>query len=159
MMTWVMSDRAIPRSYRMMQGFGVHTFVLVNAEGKRTFVKFHWRPLLGVHGLVWDEAMKLGGVDPDYHRRDLYEAIENGDFPEFELGFQCVNEEDEHKFDFDLLDPTKLISEELVKIEVGDQRASPAHPLNSHSTSLSFHAVADLPPWFSPGRSFSTSAR
>ena len=111
MITWAMSDRAIPRSYRMMQGFGVHTFALVNAQGKRTFVKFHWRPLLGVHGLVWDESMKLGGVDPDFHRRDLYEAIENGDFPEWELGFQCVKEEDEHKFDFDLLDATKLIPE------------------------------------------------
>jgi hypothetical protein len=117
MITWAMSDRAIPRSYRMMQGFGVHTFALINAEGKRTFVKFHWRPMLGVHGLVWDESMKLGGVDPDYHRRDLYEAISNGDFPEYELGFQCVKEEDEHKFDFDLLDATKIIPEELVPIE------------------------------------------
>ena len=117
MIQWAMSDRAIPRSYRMMQGFGVHTFSLINKEGKRTFVKFHIRPKLGVHGLAWDEAMKLGGVDPDFHRRDLYEAIADGNFPEYELGFQCVAEEDEHKFDFDLLDPTKIIPEELAPVE------------------------------------------
>ena len=104
MIMWAMSDRAIPRSYRMMQGFGVHTFSFINQAEKRTFVKFHIRPKLGVHGLVWDECMKLGGADPDFHRRDLYEAITTGNFPEFELGFQLVHEDQEHSFDFDILD-------------------------------------------------------
>ena len=97
MIMWALSDRAIPRSYRMMEGFGVHTFRLVNAEGKARFVKFHWKPLLGVHSLVWDEAQKIAGKDPDFHRRDLWEAIEHGDFPEYELGVQIVEEEDELK--------------------------------------------------------------
>lgn len=113
---WVLSDRALPRSYRMMEGFGVHTFRFVNAEGKARFVKFHWKPILGVHSLVWDETQKLAGKDPDFNRRDLWEAIEMGDYPEFELGVQIVEEEDEFKFDFDLLDPTKLIPEELVPV-------------------------------------------
>ncbi len=117
MIMWVMSDRAIPRSYRMMEGFGVHTFRLVNERGISRFVKFHWKPLLGVHSVTWDEAQKISGKDPDFHRRDLWEAIENGDFPEWELGLQIVNEADEHKFDFDLLDPTKLIPEEIVPVQ------------------------------------------
>src|ERR1044071_4109594 len=116
MIMWLMSDRAIPRSYRMMEGFGVHTFRLINAEGKASFVKFHWKPLLGVHSVAWDEAQKISGKDPDFHRRDLWDAIENGAFPEWELGIQVVPEEDEHKFDFDLLDPTKIIPEELVPV-------------------------------------------
>ena len=116
MVMWVMSDRAIPRSYRMMEGFGVHTFRFVNEKGKARFVKFHWKPLLGVHSVVWDEAQKISGKDPDFHRRDLWEAIENGDYPEYEFGVQIVEEKDEHKFDFDLLDPTKLIPEELVPV-------------------------------------------
>jgi len=116
MIMWVLSDRALPRSYRMMQGFGVHTFRFVNEAGKSRFVKFHWKPLLGVHSLVWDEAQKLAGKDPDFNRRDLWEAIEMGDYPEYELGVQIVEEEDEFKFDFDLLDPTKLIPEELVPV-------------------------------------------
>ena len=116
MIMWVLSDRALPRSFRMMQGFGVHTFRFVNEAGKSRFVKFHWKPLLGVHSLVWDEAQKLAGKDPDFSRRDLWEAIEMGDFPEFELGVQIVEEEDEFKFDFDLLDPTKFIPEELVPV-------------------------------------------
>lgn len=116
MIMWLMSDRAIPRSYRMMEGFGVHTFRLINAEGKSSFVKFHWKPLLGVHSVVWDEAKKISGNDPDFHRRDLWDAIESGAFPEWELGLQIVSEEDEHKFDFDILDPTKLIPEELVPV-------------------------------------------
>lgn len=116
MIMWLMSDRAIPRSYRMMEGFGVHTFRLINAEGKPSFVKFHWKPLLGVHSVVWDEAKKISGNDPDFHRRDLWDAIESGAFPEWELGLQIVSEEDEHKFDFDILDPTKLIPEELVPV-------------------------------------------
>ncbi|MBC7545594.1 MAG: catalase [Candidatus Sericytochromatia bacterium] len=116
MIMWVMSDRAIPRSYRMMEGFGVHTFRFVNEAGRSQFVKFHWKPLLGVHSVVWDEAKKISGNDPDFHRRDLWEAIENGDFPEWELGVQLIDEADEHKFDFDLLDATKLIPEELVPV-------------------------------------------
>lgn len=116
MIMWVMSDRALPRSYRMMEGFGVHTFRLVNAQDKSVFVKFHWKPLLGVHSVAWDEAQNISGKDPDYHRRDLWEAIETGNFPQWELGLQIVEEEDEFKFEFDLLDPTKLIPEELVPV-------------------------------------------
>nr|XP_031863123.1 uncharacterized protein CI109_001602 [Kwoniella shandongensis]KAA5530195.1 hypothetical protein CI109_001602 [Kwoniella shandongensis] len=117
MQQWVMSDRAIPRSFRMMQGFGVHTFRLLNEEGKSTFVKYHWTPHLGTHSLVWDEALKLAGQDPDFHRRDLWDAIEAGAYPKWELGVQIVKEEDEHKFDFDLLDATKLIPEDLVPVQ------------------------------------------
>jgi catalase len=117
MIMWVMSDRAIPRSFRMMEGFGIHTFRLINAKGKSRFVKFHWKPLLGMHSVVWDEAQKISGKDADFHRRDLWEAIENGDFPEWEFGIQVVEEKDEHKFDFDLLDPTKIIPEELVPVQ------------------------------------------
>ena len=113
---WAMSDRAIPRNLRSIQGFGVHTFRLINAEGKGVFVKFHWTPKQGLTQLVWDEAQKLGGKDPDFHRRDLYEAIEKGFYPEWELGIQIVEEADEMKFDFDLLDPTKIIPEELVPV-------------------------------------------
>ncbi|WP_122314879.1 catalase HPII [Pseudomonas cichorii] len=116
MVLWTMSDRAIPRNLRTMQGFGVHTFRLINTEGKSTFVKFHWKPKYGVCSLVWDEAQKLAGKDTDFHRRDLWESIEMGDYPEWELGVQIVAEEDEHNFDFDLLDPTKIIPEELVPV-------------------------------------------
>ena len=116
MLMWVMSDRGIPRSLRMVEGFGVHTFKLINAKGDATFVKFHWKPKLGVHSLAWDEAQKLAGKDADFHRRDLWEAIEAGNFPEWELGVQVVPEEDEFRFSFDLLDPTKLIPEELVPV-------------------------------------------
>src|SRR5678815_5657721 len=112
-----MSDRAIPRSLRMMEGFGVHTFRFVNADGVSSFVKFHWKPVLGMHSLVWDEAQKISGKDPDYHRRDLYEAIEGGDYPEYELGVQIVVEKDEHSFPFDLLDATKIIPENLVPVQ------------------------------------------
>ncbi len=117
MIMWVMSDRALPRSYRMMEGFGVHTFRLIDEDGKSTFVKFHWKPILGVHSVAWNEAQKISGFDPDFHRRDLWEAIENGDYPEYELGVQLVAEEDEHKYEFDLLDSTKLIPEELVPVQ------------------------------------------
>ncbi len=116
MLMWVMSDRALPRSLRMMEGFGVHTFRLVNAEGKATFVKFHWKPLLGMHSTAWDEAQNLSGKDSDFHRRDLWESIERGDFPEWEFGVQLIPEEDELKYDFDLLDATKLVPEELVPV-------------------------------------------
>lgn len=118
MVMWAMSDRAIPRSFRMMEGFGVHTFRLVNDEGKAHFVKFHWKPVLGTHSLVWDEAQKISGKDPDFHRRDLWESIENGNYPEYELGLQIITEEDEFKFDFDILDPTKLWPEEDVPVKI-----------------------------------------
>ncbi len=113
---WVMSDRGIPRSLRMMQGFGVHTFRLVNAEGESHFVKFHWKPRLGTHSLVWDEAVKLAGADADFHRRDLWEAIDAGEFPEWELGLQVFTEAQAEGFSFDVLDATKLIPEELVPL-------------------------------------------
>ena len=116
MIMWVMSDRAIPRSLRMMEGFGVHTFRFINEAGAAHFVKFHWKPLLGIHSVAWDEAQNISGKDPDFHRRDLWEAIENGAFPEWELGVQIIPEADEHKFEFDLLDPTKLVPEELVPV-------------------------------------------
>lgn len=116
MYMWAMSDRTIPRSYRMMQGFGVNTYTLINAQGKRSFVKFHFTPELGVHSLVWDEALKLAGQDPDFHRKDLEEAITNGAFPKWKFGVQVLQEEDEHKFEFDILDATKLWPEELVPI-------------------------------------------
>lgn len=117
MVMWAMSDRALPRSYRMMEGFGVHTFRFINENGEASFVKFHWKPLLGIHSVAWDEAQKISGKDADFHRRDLWEAIEKGAFPEWEFGVQIVEEKDEHKFGFDLLDPTKLIPEELVPVQ------------------------------------------
>jgi len=116
MLMWTMSDRAIPRSLRMMQGFGVHTFRLVNEAGQSVFCKFHWKPLLGTHSLVWDEAVKLMGADPDFHRRDLWEAIESGNYPEWELGVQLFTEEQAEAFSFDVLDSTKLVPEELVPV-------------------------------------------
>lgn len=115
---WVMSDRAIPRSLRMIEGFGVHSFRLINAEGKSTFVKFHWRPKLGVQSTLWDEAVKIAGADPDYHRRDLFEAITQGHYPEWEFAVQLFTEEQAAQFPFDHLDPTKLIPEELVPLKV-----------------------------------------
>ncbi|MBA1274771.1 catalase HPII [Stutzerimonas azotifigens] len=117
MVLWAMSDRGIPRSYRSMEGFGVHTFRLINAEGVSRFVKFHWKPLAGAYSLVWDETLKLAGKDPDFNRRDLWESIEMGDYFEWELGVQVVEEADEHSFDFDLLDATKIIPEELVPVQ------------------------------------------
>jgi catalase len=117
MLLWVMSDRAIPRSYRMMQGFGVHTFRFINAAGKSMFVKFHWSPVAGTHSLVWDEAVKLSGADSDFHRRDLWEAIEAGAYPEWELSVQVFSETDAERFSFDVLDATKLIPEELVPLK------------------------------------------
>ncbi len=116
MLMWAMSDRAIPRSYRMMQGFGVHTFRFVNAEGQSQFVKFHWSPRAGTHSLVWDEAVKISGADSDFHRRDLWEAIESGAYPEYELGVQMFSEEEAEGFTFDILDPTKIVPEELVPV-------------------------------------------
>ncbi|KAL5088524.1 catalase A [Trichoderma cf. simile WF8] len=116
MFMWTMSDRAIPRSYRMMQGFGVNTYTLTNAAGVRSFVKFHFTPELGVHSLVWDEALKLAGQDPDFHRKDLMEAIDNGVYPKWKFGIQTVEESNEDDFDFDILDATKVWPEDLVPI-------------------------------------------
>lgn len=118
MIMWLLSDRAIPRSLRMMEGFGVNTFRFVNDEGKARFVKFHWKPILGVHSLVWDEAQKLAGKDPDYHRRDIWDAINMGEFPEYELGIQMIDEDEEFNFDFDILDATKLWPEELIPVKI-----------------------------------------
>ena len=116
MLMWAMSDRGIPRSYRMMQGFGVHTFRFINAAGEGRFVKFHWNPVLGTHALTWEEAVKISGCDPDFHRRDLWEAIEAGAYPEWELGVQVFDDATAEGFSFDVLDPTKLIPEELVPV-------------------------------------------
>ncbi|KAK5989720.1 Catalase-1 [Cladobotryum mycophilum] len=116
MFMWTMSDRAIPRSYRMMQGFGVNTFTLVNAKGERHFVKFHFTPELGVHSLVWDEALKLAGQDPDFHRKDLMEAIDSGAYPKWKFGIQVIPESQEHAFEFDILDATKVWPEDLIPV-------------------------------------------
>ncbi len=116
MVMWIMSDRAIPRSFRFMEGFGVHTFRLVNAAGKSTFVKFHWKPKQGLQSVVWNEAVKINGADPDFHRRDLWDAIQNKDYPEWELGIQVLDDSFVQNFPFDILDPTKIIPEEEVKV-------------------------------------------
>ncbi len=141
MVMWAVSDRALPRSFRMMEGFGVHTFRFVNEAGKARFVKFHWKPVLGTHGLVWDEAQKIAGKDADFHRRDLWEAIEMGDFPEYELGVQIVEEEDEHSFDFDLLDATKIIPEELVPVRLIGKMVLNRNPDNffAETEQVAFH--------------------
>lgn len=141
MIMWVMSDRAIPRSFRMMEGFGVHTFRLINDEGTAHFVKFHWKPKLGLHSVVWDEAQKISGMDPDFLRRDLWNSIENGQYPEWELGLQIVPEEDEHKFDFDLLDPTKIIPEELVPVRKVGKMVLNRNPDNffAETEQVAFH--------------------
>ncbi|MDB5858487.1 MAG: katE [Ramlibacter sp.] len=118
MLMWVMSDRAIPRSYATMEGFGVHTYRMVNEAGESVFVKFHWKPKYGTHSLVWDEAVKISGADPDYHRRDLWVRIEGGAFPEWELGLQVFTEAQADKFSFDILDATKIVPEELVPVRI-----------------------------------------
>ncbi|SNC64199.1 catalase [Hymenobacter gelipurpurascens] len=141
MVLWAMSDRAIPRSLRMMEGFGVHTFRLIDAAGKARFVKFHWKPKLGTHSVVWDEALQISGKDPDFHRRDLWNAIEDGAYPEWELGVQIVEEEDEMKFDFDLLDATKLIPEELVPVTILGKMVLDRNPDNyfAETEQVAFH--------------------
>ena len=138
---WAMSDRGIPRSYRTMEGFGIHTFRFVNGEGKSTFVRFHWKPLAGKASLLWDEAQKLAGKDADFHRRDLWEAIEAGDYPEYELGVQLIPEEDEFKYDFDLLDATKLIPEKLVPVEIVGKMVLNRNPDNyfAETEQVAFH--------------------
>jgi len=118
MIMWVMSDRAIPRSFRFMEGFGVHSFRFVNADGKSTFVKFHWKPKMGLQSVIWNEAIKINGADPDFHRRDLWDAIQSGNFPEWELGLQVFDDAFADSFEFDILDPTKIIPEELVPVRI-----------------------------------------
>ncbi len=144
---WLMSDRAIPRSFRMMQGFGVHTFRFVNQEGRGTFVKFHWRPLLGTHSLVWEEAQGIAGKDPDFNRRDLWDSIQAGTFPEWELGVQLVPEEDEHGFDFDLLDATKIIPEEEVPVRPVGRLVLDRNPENffAETEQIAFHTANVVP--------------
>ncbi|KYG74884.1 catalase [Roseivirga ehrenbergii] len=148
---WVMSDRAIPRSLRMMEGFGIHTFRMINDKGEAHFVKFHWKPILGVHSVTWEEAVKINGADADFHRRDLWDAIEDGQFPEWELGLQIVPEADEHKFDFDLLDPTKLIPEEMVPVKIVGKMTLNKNPENFFAET---EQVAFLPGHIVPGLDF-----
>ncbi|QBX56701.1 catalase [Nocardioides seonyuensis] len=145
---WNMSDRGIPRSYRTMEGFGVHTFRLVNAEGATTLVKFHWKPRLGVHSLTWEEAQMLNGIDPDFHRRDLYDAIEAGAFPQWELGIQAFPDTPEQTFEgIDLLDPTKFVPEEIAPVQPIGLMTLNANPTNffAESEQVAFH-VGHLPP-------------
>src|SRR5512140_876814 len=141
MLMWIMSDRTIPRSYRMMEGFGVHSFRFINAKGGAHFVKFHWKPKLGKHSLVWDEAQKLAGKDPDFHRRDLWEAIAQGNFPEWELGVQLVEESRAASLGFDLLDATKLIPEEMVPVLVVGKLVLNRNPDNffAETEQVAFH--------------------
>jgi len=148
---WVMSDRAIPRSLRMMEGFGIHTFRLINDKNESHFVKFHWKPTLGVHSVTWDEAVRINGADSDFHRRDLWEAIEDGHFPEWELGLQIIPEADEHKFDFDLLDPTKLVPEEMVPVTIVGKMTLNRNPDNFFAET---EQVAFLPGHIVPGIEF-----
>ncbi|PWN60888.1 catalase [Chryseobacterium viscerum] len=141
MIMWTMSDRAIPRSLRMMEGFGVHSFKFINNEGAVHFVKFHFKPKLGIHSVAWEEAQKISGIDPDFHKRDLWEAIENGNFPEWDFGVQIIPEEDENDFDFDLLDPTKLVPEELVPVEIIGTMTLNKNPENffAETEQVAFH--------------------
>ena len=152
MIMWVLSDRTLPRSFSRMQGFGVHTFRWVNDEGKSRFVKYHWKPILGVHSLVFDEAQKLAGKDPDFHRRDMSDSIEMGNYPEYELGVQIIEEEDEHKFDFDILDSTKLIPEELVPVRAIGKMVLTRNPDNFFAET---EQVAFQPSNIVPGVDFS----
>jgi catalase len=148
MLMWAMSDRAIPRSYRMMEGFGVHTFRLVGAAGETSLVKFHWKPVLGVHGLVWDEALTLNGVDPDYHRRDLYNAIGAGALPEWELGVQVMPDGEDQYFEgIDLLDSTKIVPEELVPVQPIGRMTLTRCPANffAEVEQVAFHAGHVVP--------------
>ena len=152
MIMWVMSDRAIPRSFRMMEGFGIHTFRLVNEAGKTHFVKFHWRPTLGTSSVMWDEAVRISGADADFHRRDLWEAIASGDFPEFELGLQIFDEETAERFEFDVLDATKLIPEEFVPLQMVGKMVLDRNPDNFFAET---EQVAFCPSHLVPGLDFS----
>jgi len=141
MIMWTMSDRAIPRSLRMMEGFGVHTFRFINDQNESHFVKFHWKPKLGTHAVVWDEAQKISGKNSDFHKQDLWDAIEAGNFPEWEFGVQLIPEADEHKYDFDLLDPTKLVPEELVPVTIIGRMVLNKNPDNffAETEQVAFH--------------------
>ncbi len=152
MIMWAMSDRTIPRSLRMMEGFGIHSFRLLDADGNSTFVKFHWRPKLGLQSTIWDEAVKLAGADPDFHRRDLFEAIQQGDFPEWELGVQLFTEEQADAFPFDHLDSTKLIPEELVPLQIVGRMVLDRWPDNFFAET---EQVAYCPANIVPGIDFS----
>ena len=151
MLQWVMSDRAIPRSLRMMEGFGVHTFRMVNTKGEARFVKFHWRPKLGMQSVVWDEATKINGKDADFHRRDLWEAIERGDFPEWELGLQVIDDAMAAKLDFDLLDATKIVPEEIVPLQIVGKLVLNRNPDNFFAET---EQIAFLPTNLVPGIEF-----
>ena len=141
MIMWLMSDRAIPRSLRMIEGFGTHTFRFINEKDKSTFVKFHWKPVLGMSSVVWDEAQKFSGMDSDFHRRELWDSIQAGEFPEWDLGVQLIPEEDEFKFDFDLLDPTKIVPEELVPVTIIGRMTLNRNPDNffAETEQVAFH--------------------
>jgi len=152
MIMWAMSDRAIPRSLRMMEGFGVNTYRLVTESGKTNFVKFHWRPLLGTAAVLWDEAVKIGGADPDFHRRDLFEAIEGGNFPAWELGFQVIDQATADKLPFDVLDATKLVPEELIPLEMVGKMVLDRNPDNFFAET---EQVAFCPSHIVPGIDFS----
>lgn len=152
MVMWAMSDRGIPRSLRMIEGFGIHSFRLVNAKGESTFVKFHWRPKLGLQSTVWDEAVKLQGADNDFHRRDLFEAIDSGAFPEWDFAVQLFTEEEAAKFPFDHLDPTKLVPEELVPLQVVGRMVLDRNPDNHFAEN---EQVAFCPANLVPGIDFS----
>lgn len=152
MIMWAMSDRTIPRSLRTMQGFGIHTFRFVNAEGKSTFVKFHWKPKQGVQSTVWDEAVKIAGADPDFHRRDLFEAIDMGDFPEWELGIQAFDEEFVDSLPYDVLDSTKIIPEELLPVRPIGRMVLDRNPDNFFAET---EQVAYCPANIVPGIDFS----
>ncbi|MBC7415278.1 MAG: catalase [Herminiimonas sp.] len=152
MVMWVMSDRTLPRSLRMIEGFGIHSFRLLDAAGKSTFVKFHWRPTLGLQSTIWDEAVKIAGADSDYHRRDLFEAISAGNFPEWELAVQLFTQEDANAFPFDHLDPTKLIPEELVPLQVIGRMVLDRWPNNFFAET---EQVAFCPSHLVPGMDFS----
>jgi catalase len=151
MLMWAMSDRGIPRSYRMMEGFGIHTFRLINEAGESRFVKFHWRPTIGTQSVVWDEAVKINGADPDFHRRDLYEAIATGSFPEFELAFQVFDQATADTLDFDVLDPTKIIPEEQIPLRVVGKMVLNRNPDNFFAET---EQVAYCPSHIVPGIDF-----
>jgi catalase len=152
MIMWAMSDRAIPRSLRMMEGFGVHAFRLVDEKGNGTFVKFHWKPRLGLQSTLWDEAVKIAGADPDYHRRDLYEAIASGGFPEWDFGVQLITDEQADALPFDILDATKLVPEEMVPIEIIGHMVLNRNPDNFFAET---EQAAFLPTNLPPGIDFS----
>ena len=147
MLMWLMSDRAIPRSYATMQGFGVHTFRLVNAAGQSSFVKFHWLPVAGTHSLVWDEAVKISGADPDFHRRDLWERIEAGAYPQYDLAVQVFTEEQAEQFSFDILDATKIVPEELVPLRIVGRMTLNRNPDNffAETEQVAFCAANVIP--------------